>query len=118
MVLEWRKRVNAGTLLGPTIYTAGPFVNEPRVNTPDEVERDIMAQAQVGYDLIKFHELLRTTTGLSRPAYLRIDEMLQERQSVAHVGMLNNIYFLPLASNKLVLLVTAGASLVLICTAP
>jgi adenine deaminase len=24
-VLEWRKRVNAGTLLGPTIYTAGPF---------------------------------------------------------------------------------------------
>src|SRR5439155_25772211 len=137
--LEWRKQVETGALLGPTIYTAGPFVNEPRVNTPDEVERDIVAQAQVGYDLIKFHELLRTTKGLSRPAYRRmvetarligiplighspvnlgIDEMLQERQSVAHVGMLNNIYFLPLASNKVVLLVTAVASLVLICTAP
>src|SRR5882762_2599648 len=105
MVLEWRKRVDAGTLLGPTIYTAGPFVNEPRVNTPDEVERDIVAQAQLGYDLIKFHEFfLRTTTGLSLPAYRRmaetagrigiplvghapvnlgIDEMLRARQSIA-----------------------------------
>ena len=73
-LLEWRKRVEAGTLLGPTIYTAGPFVNEPRVNTPDEVERDIVAQAQRGYDLIKFHELPRTTTGLSRPAYRRMVE--------------------------------------------
>jgi hypothetical protein len=43
MVLEWRKRVDAGTLLGPTIYTAGPFVNEPRINTPDGVELDIVA---------------------------------------------------------------------------
>jgi imidazolonepropionase-like amidohydrolase len=139
MVLEWRKRVDAGTLLGPTIYTAGPFVNEPRVNTPDEVERDILAQAQLGYDLIKFHELpLRTTTGLSLPAYrsmvetarrigiplighapvnLGIDEMLRARQSVAHLGMLSNIYFLPLSSQISVLLVTAGATFALICIA-
>ena len=139
MVLEWRKRVNAGTLLGPTIYTAGPFVNEPRVNTPNEVERDIVAQAKLGYDLIKFHEFpLSTTTGLSLPAYrsmvetarrigiplighapvnLGIDEMLRERQSIAHIGMLNNIYFLPFASHTTILLVTAAASLVLICLA-
>src|SRR5215471_19181837 len=69
MILDRRKRVDAGTLLGPTIYTAGPFVNEPRVTSPDEVARDIVAQAQVGYDLIKFHEILGTTTGLSLPAY-------------------------------------------------
>src|SRR4029453_4542587 len=25
MVLEWRDKVNSGELLGPTIYTAGPF---------------------------------------------------------------------------------------------
>jgi len=136
IVLEWRKRVDAGTLLGPTIYTAGPFVNEPRVNTPEEVERDIVAQAQVGYDLIKFHELpLRTTTGLSLPAYrsmvetarrigiplighapvnLGIDEMLRERQSIAHIGMLDNISFMPFSSHTTTLLVTAAASLVLI----
>jgi hypothetical protein len=136
--LEWRKKVETGALLGPTIYTAGPFVNEPRVSTPDEVERDIGAQAQAGYDLIKFHELLRTTTGLSRPAYRRmvetalrlgiplighspinlgIDEMLRERQSVAHVGMLSNIYFLPFSSNTTSLLVTIVALLLLICMA-
>src|SRR6266496_6787485 len=138
MVLEWHKRVEAGTLLGPAIYTAGPFVNEPRVNTPDEVERDIVAQAQLGYDLIKFHELLGTTTGLSLPAYRRmvetarrigiplighaplnlgIDEMLQERQSIAHMGMLANLYFLPFRSHTTILLVTAIASLLLICIA-
>ena len=139
MLLEWRKKVEAGTLLGPTIYTAGPFVNEPRVNTPDEVERDIVAQAQLGYDLIKFHEFfLRTTTGLSLPAYRRmietarrigiplvghapvnlgIDEMLRARQSIAHLGMLSNIYFLPLSSHPTVLLVTAGTILALICIA-
>jgi hypothetical protein len=137
-ILEWRNKIETGALLGPTIYTAGPFVNEPRVNTPDEVERDVVAQAQAGYDLIKFHELLGTTTGLSRPAYRRmietprrigiplighspinlgIDEMLRERQSVAHVGMLSNIYFLPFSSNTNVLLVTLGAVLVLICMA-
>ena len=68
-ILEWRKKVEAGALLGPTIYTSGPFVNEPPVNTPEEVERDIVEQAQLGYDVIKFHELFRTTTGLSLPAY-------------------------------------------------
>src|SRR5262249_55297235 len=138
-ILEWRKRVETGTLLGPTIYTSGPFVNEPRVNTPDEVERDIIAQAQLGYDLIKFHEVFqRTTTGLSLPAYRRmvetarrrgipiigqapvnlgIDEMLQAHQSIAHLGLLGNIYFLPLSSHPTVLLVTAVASLILICLA-
>lgn len=107
MLLDCRKRVEAGALLGPAIYTAGPFVNEPRVNTPDEVERDIVAQAQLGYDLIKYHELFRTTTRLSLPPYRRmvetargtgiplighapvnlgIDEMLRAWQSVAHMG--------------------------------
>lgn len=137
-ILEWRRRIKAGTLLGPTIYTAGPFVNEPRVNTPDEVERDIVAQVQLGYDFIKFHELPRTTTGLSLSAYRRmaetarrlgiqlighapvnlgIDEMLRERQSLAHIIMLDNIYFLPFNYHGTVFLVTAVATLILICLA-
>jgi hypothetical protein len=138
MVLVWRNKINPGRLLGPTIYTSGPFVNEPRVNTPDEVEREIGTQAQLGYDLIKFHEFFRTTTGLSLPAYRRmvetarhigvplighapvnlgIDEMLLQRQSIAHVGMLNNIYFLPFSSHTTALLITAASSLILICLA-
>src|SRR5688572_19534182 len=55
--LDWKRRIEAGDLLGPTIYTSGEFVNEPRVTTPDEVEREVAAQAREGYDLIKFHEI-------------------------------------------------------------
>jgi imidazolonepropionase-like amidohydrolase len=137
-ILEWRKKVETGVLLGPTIYTSGPFVNEPRVNTPEEVEREIIEQARLGYDLIKFHELFRTTTGLSLSAYrsmvetarrlgiplighapvnLGVDEMLRARQSIAHVGILLPIYFLPFASHTIILLITAVASVCLICVA-
>src|SRR5262245_9519510 len=35
-ILELRKAVAAGRILGPRIYTVGPFVNEPAVTTPEE----------------------------------------------------------------------------------
>jgi Amidohydrolase family len=133
--LEWRHRIATRDLLGPTIYTSGPFVNEPRVNTPEEVQREVVTQVHQGYDLIKFHELPDTTTGLSLAAYrtmndaareagiplvghapvnLGLDVMLQERQSLAHVGNLGNIYFLPLQANFRFLMVSATALFVLI----
>lgn len=138
--LEWRRRIEAGELVGPTIYTAGEFVNEPRVITPEDVAQEIAAQRQAGYDLIKFHEVWRpgvgflTTTGLSRAAYQRMNEaaraagmplvghapvnlgletMLQSRQPLAHLGMLSNVHFLPLAANRDSLIVTAAALLTL-----
>src|SRR5262245_43805899 len=138
MELDWKRRVEAGTMVGPTIYTAGAFVNEPRVTTPDEVERDVRAQARDGYDIIKYHELDDTTTGLSlasyrrmietarelgmplvghAPNYLGVDAMLEARQPLAHIGNLSNIYFLPLASHRGYLLITATAFFVLIATA-
>lgn len=125
--LEWRQRINSGALVGPTIYTAGDFINEPRVATTHDVADDIAAQQRAGYDLIKFHEIFApnrgytTTTGLSLDAYrtmidsaraagmplvghapvnLGLNVMLDARQPLAHVGMLSNIYFLPLASNR------------------
>ncbi len=39
--LEWRRRIEDGELVGPSIYTAGEFVNEPRVSTPEDIEREI-----------------------------------------------------------------------------
>ncbi len=51
------------------------------------------------------------------PVNLGIDEMLQERQSIAHMGMVANLYFLPFSSHTTILLVTAIASLILICIA-
>ena len=131
--LDWKRRIESGELLGPTIYTSGAFINEPRVITPEDVRREILDQAREGYDLIKFHELDETTTGLSLPAYramietareaglplvghapvnLGLDVMLEAHQAVAHVGALSNIYFLPMASNLRVLALTAAAVLV------
>jgi hypothetical protein len=76
--LEWRRRIESGEMVGPTIYTSGEFVNEPRVNTADEVQREVTTQAREGYDLIKYHEIMyqpeprdNTTTGLSLASYLR-----------------------------------------------
>src|SRR5436190_519338 len=133
--LDWRQRIAAGDLLGPTIYTSGPFVNEPRVETPDEVRREIVTQARQGYDLIKFRELPGTTAGLSLAAYrtmnetarevgiplvghapnnLGIDVMLESRQSLAHVGNLGNLFFLPLQANFRFLMVSATALFLLI----
>lgn len=144
--LEWRRRIEAGELVGPTIYTSGEFVNEPRVNTPEEVAQEIAAQHRAGYDVVKFHEVWKpgvgflTTTGLSVPAYLRmtdvarelgmplvghapvnlgVDTLLRGRQPLAHLGMLSNVYFLPLASNRVWLILTAvafGALTILVVT--
>jgi imidazolonepropionase-like amidohydrolase len=136
--LEWKRRVDRGEMIGPTIYTAGAFVNEPRVTTPDEVERDVRSQARAGYDLIKFHELDNTTAGLSLPSYRRmidtardvgiplighapnnlgIDALLDARQPLAHLGNLSNLYFLPLAAHRGTLLLTATGFFLLIAAA-
>ena len=136
--LNGGRRIESGELLAPTIYTSGPFVNEPRVTTPEEAQREIITQAQQGFDLIKFHELPDTTNGLSLAAYhtmtetarqvgiplvghapvnLGLDVLLQERQALAHIGMLGNIYFLPLRSNFGFVLVTATSIVLLILVA-
>jgi hypothetical protein len=143
--LEWRRRVEAGELLGPTIYTSGEFVNEPRVNTIEDVQRKVDAHVRDGYDIIKFREVMdpsgrftATSRGLSLPVYrklneaarnagiplvghapvnLGLDALLETRQDLAHSGALSNIYFLPLASNVRLLAVTGAAFLALVAVA-
>jgi hypothetical protein len=69
--LEWRRRILAGELVAPTIYSAGEFVIGPRgptlrrnsgelvvgpnVNTPEDVAREVAVQASQGVDLIKYY---------------------------------------------------------------
>jgi hypothetical protein len=125
--LEWRRHIIAGELVAPTIYTSPPFFNEPRVNSPEEVEREISAAVTTGYDLLKFREIVGrdpapTTVGLSLPAYRRmndaarrsglplvghapvnlsLDAMLDARQqSLAHVGELTRLYFNPVMRHR------------------
>ena len=82
--LDWRRRVNSGELLGPTIYTAGEFiigpagpslrresgelVVGPNVTTAEDAARAVDGQARQGVDIIKYYG------GLSRPAYLRLNQ--------------------------------------------
>ena len=67
--LDLRKRVLSGELLGPAIFTAGPFISDtPRSSAPeaDQVERMVVDQKGAGYDFIKIHG------DLPRDAYLRL----------------------------------------------
>src|SRR6185295_1901110 len=42
--LALREQITRGEVIGPTIFTSGPFVNEPFTTTPDEVERAVVEQ--------------------------------------------------------------------------
>jgi imidazolonepropionase-like amidohydrolase len=60
--LSLRDRVRRGDVVGPTIYTAGDFVNEPDVVTPADAERVVEEQQKAGYDVLKIHGNLSQET--------------------------------------------------------
>lgn len=120
--LPLRDRIAAGELLAPTFYTSGEFVNEPRVNTPDEAAAEVRAQAQAGYDMIKFREVVDhevgvlTTHGVDldtfravyatarelgipvlghAPHGLGLEAALQAGHTFAHMGELVKLHFFP-----------------------
>lgn len=78
-ILELRAAVSAGRIPGPRIYTSGPYVNEPFVTTPDEVERAVVEQKRAGYDFVKLHG------SLSREAYARLNAVAR-REGIRVVG--------------------------------
>jgi len=59
--LDWRKRIEAGELVGPRIYTAGPIIDgKPAVwpgsvelTEPDQAAEVVSAQKAAGYDFLK-----------------------------------------------------------------
>jgi imidazolonepropionase-like amidohydrolase len=56
-ILDLRRRVADGDMLGPSIYTSGPYISDaPNWQpTPDDAERMVVEQKRAGYDLIKIH---------------------------------------------------------------
>jgi hypothetical protein len=78
-ILALRDAVSAGRITGPRIYTSGPFVNEPFVTTPDEVDSAVVAQKRAGYDFVKLHG------SLSRAAYARLNAVAR-REGIRVVG--------------------------------
>jgi hypothetical protein len=120
--LEIRREIESGALLAPTLYTSGEFVNEPRIRTPDEARAEVRAQAEAGYDLLKFREVVDhdvgvlTTTGVDietfravhaaarehglpvlghSPHALGLQAVLESGHSLAHVGELVMLHFFP-----------------------
>jgi len=55
--LALRAKTANRELLGPTIYTSGPYISRTTGSspTPEEVEQAVIEQKNAGYDLIKIH---------------------------------------------------------------
>jgi imidazolonepropionase-like amidohydrolase len=53
--LALRNRIARRELWGPTVYTSGPYVNRPQVETEADAVRAAREQGAAGYDVIKIH---------------------------------------------------------------
>src|SRR5688572_10453398 len=113
--VAWRERIAAGTLNGPTIFTAGPPLGQYRVNpdprfagvrTTVDAERAVRQQIEAGYDMIKiiqrieppvFRHLMRVARAARMPVVGHVipgvgleDAVLLGQASVEHVDGLRN----------------------------
>lgn len=115
MVLDWREQVEAGSLLGPTLYTTGPQIKpEPHplvdivvgLSDPADAERVVGDQVAAGYDLIRVwgdheYESLAAVLRASDLSGIRVTGHLSDRvglggavtlgeSSVAHIEEIIN----------------------------
>ncbi len=80
-IVEWKKRIAGGALLGPAIHTAGPLLDgDPPLRPDNTVVRTaadaraaVLAQQAAGYDFIKVY------TNLSADAYRAVLSTARER---------------------------------------
>ena len=110
-ILDLREQVGLGEVLGPTIYTSGPYVSDAPNSQPepDEAERMVVEQKRAGYDLIKTHgdfsrEALHRLCTVARrekirvighaPRNLGVEPMFAERMdAIAHAEEFIYAYF-------------------------
>ncbi|MEE8206070.1 MAG: hypothetical protein V3T82_03905, partial [Nitrospinaceae bacterium] len=60
---ELRDKINAGEVLGPTLYLGGPSFNGSSVSSPNQARRMVRDQVAAGWDFLKIHP------GLTRAEY-------------------------------------------------
>lgn len=70
--IELADRLEAGDLLGPTLYVGAPSINGTSAPDPGTAERLVRAHAAAGYDLQKIHP------GVSRETWDRMAEVARE----------------------------------------
>ncbi len=61
--LELRRKANAGEIVAPTLYMAGPSFNGSSVSSPEQASQKVRDQKAQGWDLLKIHP------GLTVPQY-------------------------------------------------
>ena len=99
--LALRAAIDSGVTIGPSVFTAGPYVNLPMIANEDDARRAVAEQSAAGYDFLKIHGNLtgpafRTLADEARrakvalighaPRNLPFDSVLANRQPmVAHV---------------------------------
>jgi imidazolonepropionase-like amidohydrolase len=77
--LELRRRVEAGDIVGPRIWTSGPSVNGNSVQTPEAAVGAARDQRAAGYDFIKIHP------GLGREVFDSLDATA-DRVGIRYAG--------------------------------
>ena len=61
--MELRRKANAGEIVAPTLYLAGPSFNDNSVSSPEQAAQKVRTQKEQGWDLLKIHP------GLTVPEY-------------------------------------------------
>ena len=70
--LELREQVNNSSILGPTLYLAGPSFSGGSINSPEQAAERVNQQFEEGWDLLKIHP------GLSLEEYTAMAEAANE----------------------------------------
>ena len=81
-ILQWRRRMAAGTLAGPRIFTSGPKIDGPgaywpgslEVETPAQIGRALDSLQRLGVDYVKIYD-----SKISGPAYLNTIAAAEKR---------------------------------------
>jgi imidazolonepropionase-like amidohydrolase len=70
--LELRRKIEAGEIVGPRLWTSGPSASGSSVRTPAQADSLVRAQKAFGYDFVKIHP------GLSRESFEALDRAADE----------------------------------------
>jgi len=88
--LELRRRVEAGEILGPRIWTSGPPVNGTNLQTAEAADSAVRATKAAGYDFIKIHP------GLTREVFDALDRAA-DREGIRYAGHVPTLVGVPRA---------------------
>lgn len=88
--LELRRRVEAGEVPGPRIWTSGPAVNGNNIKTGEAADSAVRATKAAGFDFIKIHP------GLTRGVFDALDRAA-DREGIRYAGHVPTLVGVPRA---------------------